>query len=187
MEETWKDVKGFEGIYQISNFGRLKVLKRKVFNEKYFGNVKWVEKKEKIMKLSNNTKGYLHTVLTDNEGKRKVVKVHRLVAEAFIPNPNNYVQVNHIDGNKTNNCVDNLEWCTNEYNMKHSWRIGLRNEKTYFNIIKKIRQYDLEGNFIKEWNSAKEIEQQLGISVNMIRKCCNGKRNKTHNFIWKYL
>lgn len=187
MEEMWKDVKGFEGIYQISNLGRLKVLKRKIFNEKYFGNVKWVEKKEKIMKPSNDTKGYLHTVLTDNNGNKKAVKIHRLVAQAFIPNPQNKPQINHIDGNKENNNVNNLEWCTNDYNIKHSWKIGLRSKKTYTNIMKKINQYDLEGNFIKQWNCAKDIEQQLGISINMIRRCCKGERNKTHNYIWKYL
>lgn len=110
--EEWKDIKGYEGIYQISNMGRVKSLS----NGKY--------KKEKIRKYRKDKDGYLQLNLHKNN-VMTTFKVHRLVAEAFIPNPHNLPQVNHKDEDKTNNRVDNLEWCTVEYNNNY----GTRNKR----------------------------------------------------------
>lgn len=105
MEENWKDIQGFEGIYQISDRGRIKSLKR-----------------NKCLKLGPNPTGYI-TVQLHKNGDIKGFSVHRLVAEAFIPNPNNYKEVNHIDEDKTNNCKENLEWCTHQYNNTYGTKI----------------------------------------------------------------
>ena len=113
MKEEWRDIKGYEGKYQVSNLGRVKSLKDS--KENY---------REKILSNSTDKRGYSNVNLYKN-GKRNYFKVHRLVAEAFIPNPNNYPQVNHKDENKTNNCVSNLEWCTHEYNINY----GTRNKR----------------------------------------------------------
>ena len=104
--EEWRDIKGYEGLYQVSSLGRVKSLKDSHDNYR-----------EKILK-PGNVRGYLHVNLY-KDTKRKTYRIHRLVAEAFISNPNNYEEVNHKDEDKTNNCVSNLEWCTREYNMSY--------------------------------------------------------------------
>ena len=166
-EEVWKDIKGYEGLYQVSNLGRIKSL---IFwsnvNKKFYP-------RKKIMKLGKNKQGYLVVVLCKNKiqtGKN----VHRLVAEAFIPNINNLPEVNHKDENPSNNRVDNLEWCDHRYNINYGTR------------GKKAIQYDLQGNFIKEWNSAKEASDKLGISANSICSCRSGKLNSAGGYKWKY-
>ena len=111
MEEIWKDIPNYEGLYQISNLGRVKSFPRKGTHTK----------KERILKFAKSNKNYLIAMLTKHN-KRKAKSVHRLVAEAFIPNPNNFPQVNHKDENRHNNCVDNLEWCTNHYNCNYGNR-----------------------------------------------------------------
>ncbi len=124
MQEQWKDINGFEGKYQISNFGRVKSLDRKVlqFNGIYDSYRLY---KGKILKKFTSNRGYEKVILYDKKGK-KTVNVHRIVAEAFIPNPKNLPQVNHIDENKRNNCISNLEWCDSKYNINY----GSRNQKT---------------------------------------------------------
>lgn len=118
MEEIWKDIKGYEGLYQVSNLGRVKSLPRVVNHGNY------VYKRRGRIKLSFNSKGY-DFIKLHKDTHRKVYLVHRLVAEAFIPNPNNFAVVNHKDGVKTNNFVDNLEWCTASDNTKHAIHTGL--------------------------------------------------------------
>jgi hypothetical protein len=114
--ETWKDIKGYEGIYQISNLGRVKRI----------SNIHWCNLKYRdnyYLKPLDNGKGYLRIKLTVKSKSRRVM-LHRLIAEAFIENPNNYPFVNHIDGNKKNNNLNNLEWCTQSQNCLHSVKMG---------------------------------------------------------------
>lgn len=110
----------------------------------------------------------------------KPVLAHRFIASCFIPNPNNLSEVNHKDENKTNNCVDNLEWCDRSYNVNY----GTRNEKLY----KKVLQFTKDGEFVKEWQSLIEIERQLGFLIQAISECCNNKphRKTAYDYIWKF-
>ena len=120
MKEIWKDIKGYEGLYQVSNLGRVKSLERKVLRSD--GTSLAIS--ERILKLGKNARGYLSVQLCAN-GIVKCFRVYRLVAQAFIPNPDNKPQVNHIDGNKQNNRADNLEWATRSENMQHAYKTGL--------------------------------------------------------------
>ena len=124
MVEVWRDIKGYEGQYQISNLGRVKSLQR--WSGTQFYN------REKLLNLHINKKnGYVYVWLSKN-GKGKNIRVHRLVAEAFIENLNNYTDINHKDCDRTNNNVENLEWCTRSYNIKYSFEKG----KAKSNFIK---------------------------------------------------
>lgn len=178
-KEIWKPIKDYEGLYEVSNFGRIRSLPRQGTHSK---NIHIISQNNK------NSKGYWHCGLT-KKGKQKTLSVHRLVAEAFIPNNDNLPQVNHIDGNKLNNNVNNLEWCTNIYNMQHSIKLGLR-DKVFKKLAlinsKKIDQYSKNGIFIKTWNSIAEIERELNICNQNICKVCQGKRHTAGGYIWKY-
>ena len=120
MEEIWKPIKGYEGVYEISNLGKVKRLSAKVNSRN--GSLR--NEREKILKKAINKFGYEYVCLTIN-GNQQKKKVHRLVAEAFIDNPQNKPQVNHINGIKSDNKSENLEWCNNQENMKHAFKIGL--------------------------------------------------------------
>lgn len=135
-----------------------------------------------LLKPYKTKKGYLSVSIKEHKTNRVV---HRLVANAFIPNPNNLPQVNHIDGNKTNNRVDNLEWCDNQYNIKHAIRIGLFENKLN-SIRKPIIQYDKKGNFIKQWNSIAEAEKTLNIR-HISSVCSNDKyRHSAGGYKWEF-
>lgn len=181
MEEEWKDIRHFEGFYQVSNLG----------NVRSFIDNHWKKRDvPKILKLFKLTKGYLGVCLYDKKGSSKTYKVHRLVAQAFIPNPNNLPQVNHIDENKENNTVDNLEWCTCEQNLFHGTAreriFKTLEEKGIYKIIP-IEQYDLEGTLIAVWKSATFASKTLKIDTSMILKRCKANINKPYKgFIWKF-
>ena len=168
MQEIWKDIPSYEGLYQVSNLGRVKSLKRQL-----------------ILKPMRTKKGYLCVALYKCP-IRKFKPIHRLVAQAFIPNPKNLPQVNHKDENKENNYVDNLEYCTNKYNELYGTRIERVSKNLEHRRITSVNQYDLYGTFIKSWKTAKDAAQSMKIPASSICKCCKGIRNQTHNYMWRY-
>lgn len=176
--EVWKNIKGYEN-YQVSNFGRVK--RKSGFDEsKHY-------RKEKILK-QNNAKGYFQVALYKNK-KRKDFKVHRLVCNAFLINNKNKKQVNHKDGNKLNNNISNLEWCTPSENIKHAYKTKLR--KKYYgsghNNARKIKQYTLNNLFIKEWGSITEAANFYNTSIENIFSCLKGKSKSAKGYKWKYV
>lgn len=173
MKEKWKDIKGYEGLYQISSLGRVKSLARSTKNQYCKSNY--------IMKSEVQKSGYKKIGLYKNR-KQTYFSIHRLVAEAFIPNPNNYPCVNHKDENKNNNNVINLEWCTYEYNNCYGTRLlRLSNSRK-----KKVAQYDKKNNLLKIWESEEEAIKTLGIS-NHIYDVCNNLRKTCGGYKWKFL
>lgn len=155
-EEIWKDITGYEGLYKVSNLGRVKSLRNNMI-------------------LKPGGERYLQVVLVNNK-KKKYFYVHRLVATAFIKNVNNLPCINHIDENPNNNYVKNLEWCTREYNNNY----GKRTEKT----MKKVIQ--IVGKNIIEYSSIKEASAKTGINYGNICQCCKGTRIHAGGYIWKY-
>ena len=165
MTEIYRDIKGYEGKYQVSNLGNVKSL--------HYNNTD----KEKIMKPSI-VGGYKRVYLGGNCN----IAVHHLVAEAFIPNPNALPIINHKDEDKLNNCVDNLEWSTYAYNSNY----GTSKHRIAENESKAINQYSLDGVFIKRWNSGTQINKQLGFSNGNICSCCRGNQKTAYGFKWRY-
>lgn len=187
MKEIWKDIKGYEGLYQVSNLGNVKSLKRKRFNYRLQKII--TVNSEKTLKSSLDGKNYLFVTL-QNDKSRKNSKLHRLVAEAFIPNPNNLPQVNHIDGNKHNNNVNNLEWCSGSYNVQESFRLGLSKKGKFHPHSKPVIQYDLKGNFIKNWDCVIDAIKSLNLSKyahSSIGLCCKGKLNNAYGYKWRFI
>lgn len=173
----WKPIKDFEGIYEISNDGIVRSLNHKRKNK----NGIYIQK-GKVLKCGINKKtGYKMVSLSKN-GKSKTKYIHKLVAETFLDNPNNYECINHKDENKLNNDIDNLEFCTKKYNCRY----GNRNKKIAEKLSKKINQYDLEGNFIKTWDSSVQIERTININQRNVCLCCKGKRKTVGGYIWSY-
>lgn len=178
IKEIWVDIKGYEGLYKISNLGRVKSLNRKYKNQYgEFGNKKEFIKTQKIScfnKEEKQKKGY-YVVNLAKDDRGKWIRVHRLVAEAFIPNPENKKEVNHKDGNKLNNKADNLEWVSHQENCLHAWRTGLRKD----NEEERIRKIKEKNIFLKK------------ITKNMIldifKNCIFGKNKyNAHYFAEKY-
>lgn len=181
FKEVWKNIKGYEGLYQVSNLGRVRSFPRKGTHS---NNIH-------ILSPGIDHKGYLNVRLS-KRCKGHSFRVHKLVAMAFIPNTHNKEQINHINGIKTDNRVTNLEWCTNLENMRHSWNIGLRSkDKTYHygkdNVLSvAVEQYSLNGKFIRKWYCIKDIERALGFDNRNICACCRGKRPTAYGYKWRY-
>lgn len=159
MKEIWEDIPNYEGLYQASNLGRIK-------------------SKRKVLKPNYTQNGYLKVQLSKN-GKTKTYLVHLLVKRAF--DGYNNLQVDHKDGNKSNNCLDNLEYVTQQENTIRAWNNNLISRKE-----NKIDQYDLSDNFIKTWFNCGDIEKYLNLDHSNIIKCCKGKRKQCGGYIWKY-
>lgn len=200
MEEIWKDVIGFEGLYQVSNLGRVRSIDRIVPNREGV----YLRRLGQIKKSHPNKQGYLRVNLSEGtKGAKNIAKfVHRLVAEAFIPNPENKPQVNHIDLNKANNRIDNLEWVTSRENARHAVNNGryhsgrgIKHSEEHKKRIsdghrkrsKAVLQFSKDDQFIAEFGSAAEAtEKVLGKKHSRISECCNGNRNTCGGFKWKY-
>ena len=173
MQEIWKDIKGFEGMYQVSNMGNVKSLNYNHTNE------------SKMLIPLKRKDGYLKVRLYKNKGYGTFF-VHRLVAETFIKKVPNKIIINHKDGNKSNNRVNNLEWCTQKENVNHAYKIGRKKLTRYYGRTRIVGQYDLNNNLIKIWETLSDIEKELGFDDSAIWCCCNNKTKKSYNFIWKY-
>ena len=183
--ENWKDIKGYEGFYQVSDCGNVKSLERDV----YFPNgTVNRHMEEKILVQNIGKLGYAYVNLHLN-GKMKTIKTHRLVAEAFIPNPENKPMVNHKDEVKTNNVVENLEWCTSVYNNNYGTKIE-RQKQTYKDnykngknkVVKKVFCVELN----KTFDCITSAQEELGINQSSIVKVCKGKVKTAGGFHWRY-
>lgn len=183
--ETWKDIDGYNGKYQVSDRGNVRSFSR------------WSN--GKILKggrTKGNPQQYRFVLLVgDGRNDIKTKYIHRLVAEAFLPKRDELAEVNHKDGNSLNNCVDNLEWCTHKQNMEHASKSGVlskgqnkwkgkNNPKS-----KAVLQFTKDGKFIKEWGSVNEIMRETGIPASTIFRVCNPKyehEHSAHGYIWRY-
>ena len=174
--EIWRDIEGYHN-YQVSNLGRVKSLERNVIKGR--GGLYKIE--EKILKSRKDKNGYLLINLC-KEGEMRSYLVHRLVASAFLDNPNNLPQVNHKDEDKTNNRVENIEYCDRSYNINY----GNRNEKMAKSRSIPILQFTKDGEFVRRWDSSTQVEKELGIDNSSIAKCCRGKHKSVGGFIWGY-
>lgn len=175
MSETWKDVVGFEGLYRVSDQGRVYSLK----TNRYLRPHSNVERN-----------GYMCLILRKG-GKSYGRRVHRLVAEAFIGNPHDFPAVNHKDENPTNNRAGNLEWCTNQYNNLYGTRIERKVSHTNYEAVgslqaKPVRQIGKTGETIKVWKSANECKRALGYDNSRIAHCCRGTQKTAYGFRWEY-
>jgi hypothetical protein len=172
--EEWRDVVGYEGLYRVSNLGRVKSLDRTIkFKNSY--------KKAKGVMLSQGLNfGYCQIALGR---KSKKYRVHRLVAEAFIPNPNNYPIINHKDENRSNNVVENLEWCDYSYNLNYGSRKGWQRRMNGVPVC----QYTKKGEFVARFNSMIGAAEQVeSVTTNNIFHCCNKDTPSCGGFVWRY-
>jgi hypothetical protein len=177
-KEEWKNISEYEGLYQVSSF--MKVL-----------NVKT----GKILKLFKNEKGYLNVNLSKN-GDIKMFRVHRLIAQAFVPNPENKPEVDHINTYRDDNRIENLRWVNeDEQHNNILTKEHIRRGETHYLYgkygkehpqSKPVLQYDLDDNFIREWENSRQIEKELNIKRPSICNCCNGKHKTAGGYIWKY-
>lgn len=168
MIEMWKPIKDYELLYEVSNTGKVR---------------------SKTKELKQALVGRYYVVSLSKNGKYKQYYVHRLVAQQFLNNPNNYLQVNHKDENTYNNNYNNLEWCNGKYNCNYGKRnkiISKKNSSPRFNF-KKVAQYDKEHNLIKEYKNIYEAYKETHKNMTEIKDCCEGKRKYAGTFIWKYV
>lgn len=180
MEEIWKDIEEFKGVYVVSNLGRIKSLDRKINRGRCV--VSW---KGKMISSRVAKNGY-SVVKLNVDGKHITRLVHRLIAQAFIPNPNNLPEVNHKDENIQNNSIDNLEWCTSKYNANY----GTRNERCRNGnkrFFKSIYQIDIDsGMIVRWWECINDASKLLKIDASQISRVCKGTNVSAGGFKWVF-
>lgn len=159
-KEIWKPVAGFEGLYEVSNLGRVKG--------------------KRVLK-PNNTGKYFQVCLSKN-GRKYYVSIHRMVAMAFVPNPNGFPEVNHKDENKLNNAADNLEWISRMSNLRY----GTRLERIGKAKSKSVQAFNAEGVLVKEYASIKEAATKTGLASINISRCCRGIYKRSGGYIWRF-
>lgn len=172
-EEIWKDIVGYEGKYQVSNQGRVRTFFR--------------HPEGRVLSQRKDKDGYM-MCSPFKEGRRKVLKVHRLVALSFIPNPNGLPMINHKDENRANNKVENLEWCTSKYNANYgTHRVKLRNFAMFYGAsLKPVLQYTKKGTRIGEYISSRMAERETNIPHQNIIQACRITSRTAGGFIWCY-
>ena len=190
-KEIWKDIRGYEGLYQVSNLGKIKSLNRVIRMKHKSGQIMSVRKHGRLVTATDNGSGYLIVGLSKNN-KRVNYYVHRLVAAAFISNSQQKTQVNHIDGNKHNNTIANLEWVTPHENQVHSSKIL----KTQYNITgliknrekqkKSVSAFDKNGNLVASFNSVSDAARYMKVTPSCISGCCKGVYKTIKGYIWVY-
>ena len=186
MEEIWKTIEDYPN-YMVSNMGRVKRL-----------STGYYRRTEKILNPQIQSNGYLHINLSQ-KGKTKCFLVHRLIAQVFIPNPNNLPQVNHINENKTDNRVENLEWCDRKYNINYgngiSKRVKTNKENGTYKKIgeinskirsKSILQFSKDNSFIRKWDSIIDVQRELGYDNRQICSCLKNRQKTAKGFKWVY-
>ena len=161
--EVWKDIEGYEGVYRISDHGRI------------------MRVGKGLMRQNTDSYGYKYIAIKHN-GVSWYPKVHRLVAMHFIPNPNHYPCVNHKDENKTNNIAENLEWCTHKYNTNYGTCI----ERRAKSCRKPILQFSIDGDFIAAWDGVIDASKALRVDSSSITKAAKKKRISAGGFVWEY-
>ena len=189
MKEIWRDIKGYEGLYQVSNLGRV----RSVTHDIVDSLGRRSTKEGKILSLRKSSQTGYPTINLLKDGDTTSCNIHRLVAEAFIPNPNNLPCVNHKDESRDNNCVDNLEWCSYQYNNTYGTAQKRRTESlarfydTHDEVLKPVVQYSTKGELIREYRSIREAERTLGLEVSSgISACCAHKLNTAYGYVWRF-
>ncbi len=187
-KEIWIDVQFYEGFYQVSNHGRVKGLKRILHSRSRNGNEYTKEAKEKILKDRVDTKGYFYVSLSDaRKHPPKNYRIHRLLANAFIQNPNNYNEINHKNGVRTDNRMENLEWCTRSENILHSRRVlGSRGGKCVGENNHSSRKIICENNG-ESYISINEAASILNLHPSGVAAVCRKERNHTGGYVFKYL
>ena len=178
MSEIWKDVIGLEGIFQVSNMGRIRSLDK--YANVCGGGKRLV--KGRILKPTKLQNGYYEAQF-HHKGERIIYLLHRLVAIHFIDNPLNLPEVNHKDENPQNNNVENLEWCTSKYNANYGTRnIRMMENREFVSVI----QLDINGNMIKQWNKMTDACKETGADISSMIRVCKGKQDTCVGYKWKY-
>lgn len=187
--ETWKQVVGYEGLYEVSNLGRVRSVDREIVAERG-GKPFRYKMKGRIIEPQERNHGYLSVCLYGKESINKrfrQMSVHRMVAEAFLPNPNGYSEVNHLDENKQNNVLSNLEWCNHKQNCHYGTAIERRAEKFRNGPKSKaVEQLDMNGNYIRTFPSMAEAKRLCGFEQSNIYYAIHGKYEQAYGYKWRY-